>query len=276
MKAKRSHSTAVHLEPGYHRVDVDLVVPNTWNMNKVAPEVFRKLKLNIEETLDRSGTIPPILVRPHPTKLTMLEIIDGEHRWRVIKELGYAEIDVHTFPCEDRDAMVLTANLNYLRGEADPEKYPDYLERVIKEHAVDVTWLSERLVESADELTTWLEGRDITPEIISLETDEDMDGVEEKDASLSEAWMELKFLVAREQAEIIEAELDRIAGTLKGKNPRGRALEFMAVLSSQTPTETFADVLPLPAVAEPATTSSTAGTKKKLEAASRRRSKGKP
>lgn len=234
-----------YLEAGHHRVDVDLVEPNDWNMNKVPPDVYRKLKLNIQETLESAGTVPPITVRPHPDKTGKLQIIDGEHRWRVIRDLGYAEIDVFNFPCETKAAMVLTANLNYLRGEPDAEKYPDYLARLIKEESVDVTWLSERLVESEDELTSWLEGKDITPDIVTVEVEGGDDAAAAKDASTMDSWLELKFLVAREQAEIIEAELARIAGTLKGKkNPRGIALEYMAVLSSQTPTETFADVLP--------------------------------
>lgn len=44
------------------------------------------------------------------------------------------------------------------------------------------------------------------------------------------------FWVAREQKKVIDDELTRIASLLRGKNIRGRALEAMAVISSQTPT----------------------------------------
>jgi len=47
----------------------------------------------------------------------------------------------------------------------------------------------------------------------------------------------LTFWVATDQKEVIEGELTRISALLKGKNLRGRALEAMAVISSQTPTE---------------------------------------
>ncbi len=51
----------------------------------------------------------------------------------------------------------------------------------------------------------------------------------------------MKFNVSRSQAEIIEQELSRICSVLEGKNLRGRALEFMAVQSAQTP---FVDTRP--------------------------------
>lgn len=47
----------------------------------------------------------------------------------------------------------------------------------------------------------------------------------------------LTFWVAKDQKQVIEDELTRISALLKGKNIRGRALEAMAVISSQTETE---------------------------------------
>lgn len=45
---------------------------------------------------------------------------------------------------------------------------------------------------------------------------------------------EAKFWIAKDQEKIVEAEITRISSLLDGKNVRGRALEFMAVNSSQT------------------------------------------
>lgn len=52
-----------------------------------------------------------------------------------------------------------------------------------------------------------------------------------------EQFVELAFWVAKDQKNVIEDELTRIASLMKGKNIRGRALEAMAVISSQTPTD---------------------------------------
>lgn len=46
----------------------------------------------------------------------------------------------------------------------------------------------------------------------------------------------MSFWVAKDQKAVVDDELTRIASIMKGKNLRGRALEAMAVISSQTPT----------------------------------------
>jgi len=52
-----------------------------------------------------------------------------------------------------------------------------------------------------------------------------------------EPFEEMTFWVARDQKQVIEDELTRIAALMRGKNLRGRALEAMAVISSQTSTD---------------------------------------
>lgn len=51
-----------------------------------------------------------------------------------------------------------------------------------------------------------------------------------------EAFEEVTFWLARDQKKVVDDELTRIASLMKGKNLRGRSLEAMAVISSQTPT----------------------------------------
>lgn len=51
-----------------------------------------------------------------------------------------------------------------------------------------------------------------------------------------EEFVALTFWVAKDQKVVIEDELTRLASLMKGKNIRGRSLEAMAVISSQTPT----------------------------------------
>lgn len=62
----------------------------------------------------------------------------------------------------------------------------------------------------------------------------------------------LTFWVAKDQKTVIEDELTRIAALLKGKNIRGRALEAMAVISSQTPTDNITGEEPEEEEQEPA------------------------
>lgn len=57
------------------------------------------------------------------------EILDGEHRWKYAKELGYKELTVESIgEIEDSKAKILTVMLNNLRGKDDIEKRAIILE----------------------------------------------------------------------------------------------------------------------------------------------------
>lgn len=222
---------------GEQRVAIESVRPNDWNMNKVEPQMMEKLKLVIKETHDEAGRIPPITVRPHPKKKRLLQVIDGEHRWKILQQLGHTEIDVVVLYVSTLRAMSMTAELNYNRGEPDMEKYPQYLARMMREFEdVDAKYLSERLPESMDEISSLLEAADLNVEQINVHDDDDHASSSGKDASETDGLVEVKFVVRQPAAEVIERELSRLKAHLGGgKNERGRALEMMAVLSSQTP-----------------------------------------
>lgn len=223
---------------GEQRVSIESCRPNDWNMNKVEPQMYEKLKLVIKETLDEAGQIPSITARPHPKKKRLLQIVDGEHRWKILQELGQTEIDVKVLYVSTKRAMAMTAELNYNRGEPDMEKYPQYLARMMREFEdVDVKYLAERLPDSEDEIKSYLEAADLDVDEIKIEDDDETGtSQDEKDASETDALVEIKFVVRQPAAEVIEGELSRLKSHLGGgKNERGRALEMMAVLSSQTP-----------------------------------------
>jgi ParB-like chromosome segregation protein Spo0J len=203
-------------------------------MNVLDTASQEKLLRGMRHLLDTAGVLPPIVVRPHPNPVQgQYQIIDGEHRWRVLKETGTAtEIDGYVLDVDDKTAMILTDTLNYLRGSPDVEKYGDYLQALLQQPDMSLDLAASFLPETKDELQALLDSYEIHIETIDVG---DGDKTEEEDA-LADAFMELKFTVSRSQAEVIEQELARIAGLLTGKNLRGRALEYMAVNSAQTPT----------------------------------------
>jgi ParB/RepB/Spo0J family partition protein len=230
---------------GEQRVALTDCEPNDWNMNEMAPEDYNKLKTVVAETLEEAERIPPICVRPHPKKADKLQIVDGFHRWKVMQDLGYEEIDVVVLFLSDKRAMAMTAELNYVRGTPNMEKYPEYLGRMIREHSVDTQWLSERLPESKAEIENYLATAAIEIEIITPPSDDD-EGVtaETKEASDIDALFEMKFNIRQGAAEVVERELARIGKLLGGgKNIRGRALEMMAALSMLTPAESITGAL---------------------------------
>lgn len=98
------------------RVPIDNVVQNRWNPNIQTKEMFDKGVNSVKEL----GLLGAILVRE---TAGCYEILDGEHRWKYCKELGYTEIEVETIgEIDDTQAQLLTVLLNNLRGKDDIEK----------------------------------------------------------------------------------------------------------------------------------------------------------
>ncbi len=92
-------------------VDINLLDANPWNPNEETPLMFDKVRSNIKEF----GFIDPVLVREKDGRY---QIIDGEHRWRAAKELGFTEVSIQNMgEIHEFDAEFLTVQMNNLRGE---------------------------------------------------------------------------------------------------------------------------------------------------------------
>lgn len=216
------------------KLAVNDLVANTWNFNQMSKDDYGKLKVFIDECLKTTGSIPDqVVVRCKSVDPARYEIIDGYHRWKAIKELGYKDIDVWVYDCDDRTARYLTNSLNYLRGQPDSKREIDYIKELITEGATldDIVQHTSYTKEDLDDKIL-LYGIDIE-EVTSL-SEKTME--EEK---IPEAWVELKFSVPVDVAELVEMEIKRISTTIAGKNLRGRALEFMCANSALTPLESI-------------------------------------
>lgn len=213
------------------KLPIDRLNPNEWNPNVLPKEKYAKLKKWIRKCREETGKVPlPVVVRPISS--SRFEIIDGEHRWRATKELGYTDIDCHIYECDTKTAKLLTNSLNYLKGEPDKVKEASYVQDLINEG------LSlEEIVQHTDYTEDRLDDMVLTAGIEIEDVDMD-DAKEEESEKKLESWIDLKFTVPVEVAEIIEAEIARIGTVLTGKNIRGRCLEFMAVNSANTPLPT--------------------------------------
>lgn len=225
----------------YVKVKIEDVVPNTWNPNRMPPNQFKKLVRGISEMYEKTGGIPPITVRKHPKEKGKYEIIDGEHRWRAVKDKKLSEtVSAYLVDVDDDLAKRLTLNLNYLRGEADEKVEADVLNSLVK----GGNWTTEKLAETlymdedviTDRLTTYSDSEALSRLLREEEeVEEGKKKAKGEEPSLEdEVFVKLDFKVSISQAKIIEEELARIGGKLKGKNVRGRSLEFMAVQSATT------------------------------------------
>jgi hypothetical protein len=93
-------------------VPIDSIHPNSWNVNVMKASVYSFLKRSIKKV----GFVQPIVI----TKDNV--IIDGEHRWKAIKELGFTEVEVKVLDMTEDEAKASTINFNMTKGVLDSDK----------------------------------------------------------------------------------------------------------------------------------------------------------
>lgn len=117
------------------------------NANRMAAGLFAKLKLHLE----RSGEYPPLIVRRHPARSDRFEILDGHHRARALRELGYEEARCEIWEVDDDSrAALLLLTLNRLHGEDDPYKRGLLMD--VLAHSMDEESLANLLPDSAEQI----------------------------------------------------------------------------------------------------------------------------
>lgn len=102
------------------RADVPIsdIMPNDYNKNKMGEMYFAALKANLANP--KIGFTIPVLLRPNPDKDSPVKyvIIDGEHRYRAAKDIGYTEVPAVIFPDIPLAlAKYLTVESNAIHGD---------------------------------------------------------------------------------------------------------------------------------------------------------------
>lgn len=108
-----------NIDTKFIKIPIDRIQPNSYNNNVFDKKTFEKLKQNIK----RDGFNMPIIVKE--IDIDKYEIIDGEHRYRAMKELGETYI---TCVVKKKDEITDieqkrgTLSYNKLRGKEDHYK----------------------------------------------------------------------------------------------------------------------------------------------------------
>lgn len=123
-------------------IDFDRLVAHPANPNRMTTATLGKLKSHIE----RTGNYEPIIVRPHRISSGCFEILNGHHRIKVLKELGYENADCVVWEVDDDEALVLLATLNRLSGSDDVHKKSALFKNLNRRF--DTRELSRMLVDS--------------------------------------------------------------------------------------------------------------------------------
>lgn len=103
-------------------IEIDQIKPNDYNPNVMSERDYKALRQGIIVTNGEYLIDQPIIIRHTEEGDIPWEIIDGEHRWRACKELGFA-----TVPCEIKtksriEAQIYNVISNKNRGHLDYDK----------------------------------------------------------------------------------------------------------------------------------------------------------
>ena len=115
-------------------VATDLLSPNPWNTNQMDATAYRKLR----ESIERVGSFKPVVVRELDDG--EYQIIGGEHRWSVMNELGYEEIQVVNLgKISDTRAKQISVLDNERFGEDDEVAFQRLLEDIQSDLEYDLS-----------------------------------------------------------------------------------------------------------------------------------------
>lgn len=202
---------------------IDDLVPAEYNPRvdlKPGDKEYDKLKRSIEEF----GYVEPIIYNKRNNT-----VVGGHQRLKVLKDLGYTDIDVVEVDLNENDEKALNIALNKVSGDWDNEKLEELLNKLNNEADFDISLTGfdeneiEELLKSAMESLSGEQGDDdydINPD----ELDESFE-LNNKEPE----FVTMTFTVSRYGRDIIKSALESIINSddfknSKGENKNGTAL----------------------------------------------------
>lgn len=182
--------------------------PNAFNPNQMDSFMYAKEIASIQ----KFGFVVPVIVREVGDDL---EIVDGEHRWKVANEIGMTEIPIWNLgPLSDAVAKQLTLVLNETRGSPEKQKLSDLLKDLLKS-------------ETTEELLTVLPfSKEKFNELVDVPAF-DWESFENQSSTRSEdTWVERIYRLPSDAARVLD---EAIAAAKEDEDtPDGIALERIA------------------------------------------------
>lgn len=117
------------LKQGWTMVPVKALHKAEWNYKTNDPDLSAKLKANIE----RNGVIENIIIREHDDGY---EVVNGNHRYEVVKEMGTAEVMAFNLgKVSEAQARRVAVETNQTRFKDDAAALAIVINDVLKEYS---------------------------------------------------------------------------------------------------------------------------------------------
>lgn len=175
-------------------IAIEKIEPNTWNPRKMEENSYNALKKSIND----KGFKSIILVRKHEDKF---QIIDGEHRFKVLKELGNTHIPAIVVEESDKEARIQTLTFN-VQAEDDAIQLSELLKELTTKYKFSVEELTERLGKTEDEIESYLNLTDFDWK--SLEVEEGDVEIEDLVEEVSHICFTVPGVIQRHIKDVLE------------------------------------------------------------------------
>lgn len=148
----------------YKILPMEKIRLNKYNPNRMSAKTMTVLRNFIQE----QGFLQPILVRA--VEGDVYEVVDGEHRFKAMGELGATQIPAVVIAIDEDIAKVQTINMNNLRGnEMDRIKLAEIL-RELKDKYTEAE-LESKLGYTQQEIQAFDDLLDFDPNLLSDESE---------------------------------------------------------------------------------------------------------
>lgn len=187
-------------------IPIDSIKPSPFeNANEFSEELFASLKKDIED----HGLVGESLI-VNPKDMTL---VNGHHRLRAMKELGYIEAPVTFYePVDEIEHKILSIAWNQKRGTFNEQKLHNLIKSIHDSGKYNLEELAEKLGFNNSEIREKLEAIKIDDDLIKKLEDDAMEQNKNLPALLT-------FSIKKEDLEIVEEALK-----VEGQKTRGEAL----------------------------------------------------
>lgn len=131
-------------------VPADKVVANDYNPNKMMPKMLRLLKKSIVE----DGVTQPIVTYYDPEQDIYI-IVDGFHRYTVLKQLKVSEMPIVTIDKDISERRISTIRHNKAKGTHQLDLVKQNFQALVKENKFSLPEIADKIGAEAEEVVVY-------------------------------------------------------------------------------------------------------------------------